>query len=831
MFHASVILRQVRRAFKQAALFVLCVALSLTALTAFSGFSTSVSRELLSDARRLHAADIIISSYDPISRPLNQAIDGLVKTRNAQRTDLHRFLSVVRSAQSDASILAALKVVEPGYPFYGEVTLASGRAFHAVLTPGRCIVEQSLLERMGLAVGDRLKVGYTTLQIADVVTAEPDRPLTQFAFGPRVFVSAADLQALGLLKMGSRIRRIVLLKVDPGERLSELVNLLRQASLPDQERVESFQTARSGIKRFVDNFLFFLKLVGLFILMIAGLGIQGTLTALLNEKRRSIAIMKTVGATHRYIVLHFILIVLLLGSIGTTIGIVSGAVVQRALAWMLSPFLPEGLGRTLSWAGIVEALVVGFTVVLLFSFLPLQRLKQMRPMMIFRDQPGDASPKWPLYTNIGMLILCFFGLVLWHMQELRFGLYFVGSILGLIAAATVLTQVALWRIRKLPVRHLIVRQAIRGLFRRGNAARATVITLTASLTVIFSIYLIEKNLDATFVQSYPQDAPNAYFVDIQPGQIDAFTDALGQPVQFYPIVRARISAINGKSIDRNRERRKRHDNFSRVFNLTYRNHLLDDETLLEGRRLFRDDWQDVQVSILDTVVEMRPLKVGDTIDFKIQGVPLKARVSSIRTRTRSSFAPFFYFVFEETVLRSAPQTLFAALRIAPEKIGKVQTRIANRLPNVSTIDLSRTIRVYAGLMGRLSRIVRIFSLFSIAAGILILISAVFATRAERIAECVYYKILGADKRFVRNVFALENLMLGGLSSLLALIMAQAGSYWVCRIKFDIDYQPLLASSAAMVAATLLLILVVGMSASWSIMEHKPVRYLREHADA
>lgn len=831
MFRAPVILRQVRRAFKQAALFVLCVALSLTALTAFSGFSKSVSRELLSDARRLHAGDIIISSYDPISRPLNQAIEALVKTRRVQRTDLHRFLSVVRAAQGERSVLAALKVVEARYPFYGKVLLASGRAFHAVLTPGHCIVEQSLLERMGLAVGDRLKVGYTTLRIADVVTTEPDRPMTQFAFGPRVFVSAADLHALGLLEKGSRIRRVVLLKVDPGERLSALVDQLRQAALPDQERVESFQTARSGIKRFMDNFLFFLKLVGLFILMIAGLGIQGTLTALFNEKRRTIAIMKTVGATHGYIMRHFMLMVLLLGAIGTLTGIVSGAVVQRVLAWMLSPFLPEGLGRTIAWIGILEALVVGFSVVLLFSFVPLQRLKQMRPMMIFRDQPDQASPRWPLYTSIGLLTLFFFGLVLWHMQELRFGLYFVGSILGLIVAAAVLAQAALWRIRKLPVRHLIPRQAIRGLFRKGNAARATVITLTTSLTVIFSIYLIEKNLDATFVQSYPQDAPNAYFVDIQPDQVDAFSDAAGQPVQFYPIVRARITAINGEPIDRNRERRKRHDNFSRVFNLTYRSHLLADEAMLEGRRLFRDDWQDVQVSILDTVVEMRPLKIGDTIDFNIQGVPLKARVSSIRRRTSSSFAPFFYFVFDEAVLRSAPQTLFAALRIAPQEIGKMQTRMANRFPNISTIDLSRTIRVFAGLMSRLSRIVRIFSLFSIAAGILILISAVFATRAERIAECVYYKILGADKRFVRNVFALENLLLGGLSSLLALLMAQAGSYWVCRTRLDIDYQPFLASSAAMIAATLLLVLVVGMAASWSIMEHKPVRYLREQADA
>ncbi len=831
MLPFSVIIRQVQRSFKQAALFILCVALSLTTLTAFSGFSKSANHRLLNDARSLHAGDIIISSYGPISSQLNRAVDELIQSRGIERTDLHRMLSVVRTTDGNHSVLAALKVVEPGYPFYGEVILKSGRPFQSVLEAGRCIVAPSLLNRMDLQVGDRLKVGYTTLTIADVVTAEPDRPLTRFTFGPRIFVAAADLNALGLLGKGSRIRRVTLLKVPPGEPLNKLADQLKRVAESDQERVETFQTARSSIKRFLDNFLFFLKLVGLFILMVAGLGIQGTLTALLNEKQRSVAIMKTVGATNRHIVLHYVLIVLLLGAVGTAAGIVSGVVVQRVLAWMLSPFLPEALGRAVSWTGILEGIVLGFAVVLLFSFLPLQRLKQMRPMMIFRGQSEETPRRWHDYAGIGMFICFFSGLVLWHMKDLRFGIYFVGAISGLILAAALLTQGALWVIRRLPLRHLVARQAIRGLFRRGNASRSTVITLTTSLSVIFTIYLIEKNLDATFVHSYPQDSPNAYFIDIQPDQTEAFAGAVGKAVQFYPIIRARITAINGRKIDRSRERGKRRDNLSRVFNLTYRSHLLRDEAMLQGRQLFRDDWQEPQVSILDTVVDMRPMKIGDTIDFNIQGVPLKAKISSIRTRTSESFAPFFYFVFPEAILKKAPQTLFAALRIDPQQLENLQTRIADRFPNISAIDMSRTISVFAGLMSRLSRIVRTFSLFSIVAGILILVSAVFATRAERITECVYYKVLGADKRFVQKVFALENLLLGGLSSLLALIMAQAGSYWICHTKLDIDYQPFLTASSAMIVATLLLVLVVGMSASWSIMEQKPVLILREQADA
>jgi putative ABC transport system permease protein len=642
-----------------------------------------------------------------------------------------------------------------------------------------------------------------------------------------VFIHSSDLEALGLMATGSRIRHVVLLKVLDPLQVDAIAARLKQAAPSGEARIDTYLTAGSVVKRFLDNFLFFLKLVGLFILIVSGMGIQSTLTALFNEKQHTIAVMKTVGATGRFISMHFMLMVLLLGALGTGVGILAGAAAQGGLAWMLGSLLPEGLGLTVSWTGVAEAVVLGFVVVALFSFLPLYRLKEMRPMAIFNRLPSAGTSRWPYFLS-GFLILVFFlALVVWHMRDLRFGFYFVGAVVALILAAALLAQLALWTMKRLPVRHLALRQAIRGLFRRGNATRAIMITLTVSLAVIFGDHLIERNLNATFVKSFPADAPNAFFVDIQPDQTEAFSAAVGRPVQFYPIVRARITAVNGEAIDHRREGSKRRDNLSRVFNLTYREALLDDESLIEGGTLFRSDWAEPQVSVMDTVVDMREMKIGDRIRFKIQGVPLTARISSIRARDNRSLSPFFYFVFPDTVLAKAPQTLFAALTVAPEQIGTLQTSIVSRFPNISVIDMSQTIGILARLMARLSAILRVFSLFSILAGILILVSAVFATRAERVVESVYYKILGAGGRFVFTVFALENLLIGLLSSLLALAMAQAGAWWVCAIKFDIGYRPFLPISLAMVGLTVLLTVTVGLTASRSIMAKKPVTYLRE----
>jgi len=348
--------------------------------------------------------------------------------------------------------------------------------------------------------------------------------------------------------------------------------------------------------------------------------------------------------------------------------------------------------------------------------------------------------------------------------------------------------------------------------------------------VIFSIYLVEKNLDATFVKSFPKDSPNLFFLDIQANQQAAFTEAIGEKLQLYPIIRARVTHINGAVIDRQAERAKKRDNLARVFNLTYRHHLLADEIMQSGETIFRDDWQDIQVSVLDMVVDMHPMKIGDTIQFNIQGVPLTARIASIRSRTQESLQPFFYFVFEEKTLKDAPQTLFAALRVEPGDVGKLQTRIVRAFPNISVIDMSETIRVFAGLMQQLSRVVRAFTGLSISAGILILISAVFATRAERINESVYYKILGAGKPFVLKVFTYENLLMGLCSGVLAVILSQLGAGAICRFVLDINYRPFLSACILMVTGAVLLVNLVGLLSARSILEKKPISYLREQQD-
>jgi putative ABC transport system permease protein len=832
MLHKSFIRREITRSGRQALVFVLCVSLSIVTIIALDGFSRSVNEAVLKDAKSLHGGDILIHSHQPLSPGLAGAVKSWEERGTVESVKTYGFYSVVRVPAEDRSLLAALKVVERGYPLYGSVELQSGRRFEEALGQGRIVVELPLLDRLSVRIGDAIHVGSATLTISDVVTREPDRPVNLFSFGPRAFVSSEDLEALDLIQKGSRVQYDTLLKVDDPENLERVAQDLREHALEGQERVDTYRTARSRIKRFFDNFLFFLTLISIFTLLLAGIGIQSVLAAFLKEKEKTVAIMKTLGATGRFVTIQLVMVLGVLGLMGTLAGLVLGALLQTWLPDLFQGLIPSSVQSSLSSQTVADGFILGILVVVLFTCLPLDDLLRLKPVAIFRsDRAGAGRGGGRAALTILAAMMAFLGLILRRsLHDLKVGMWFVLGVAVFILAAALMAQAVLWALKRARIRSLTFRQALRGLFRPRNATRAIMVTLTASLSIIFSITLVEKNIDASFIQSFPPDTPNVFFLDIQPAQLQEFKEVLARPSEYHPVVRGRITWIAGEEVDVEAERQNRGDNLAREFNLTYRDHLLSDERLVEGASLFRADWEGLQVSILDAVLDMRPVEVGDLITFKIQGVPFEARVSSIRSRSGELIQPFFYFVFQESALRDAPQTIFTALRVGSGEVSALQNRMVKSFPNVSVIDVTQAVSTLSEVMVKLSGITRFFTLFSVLAGILIIISSVLATRHARTQEAVYFKILGARSGFVLKVFTLENVLLGLVSALLALGFSQVAAWLISSRLLDIPVRPFLLPSLCMVAGTVSLVTLVGLMSSWSILRQKPVAFLREQTE-
>jgi putative ABC transport system permease protein len=823
--------REILHSKSQAAVFVLCVILSLVSIVAINSLRRDVRQSIVSDARGLHGGDIILHSHYELSQPLRQELRLLTEEEDIQSVRTWEFYSVARRVDGQDSLFANIKAVEKGYPLYGVVELKSDLDFSAALQPGKAIVEPSVLERLNLAIGERLHIGESSFEIIDVISRESLRPVEFFNIGPRIFVPAADLEKMNLVRKSSRVQYETLLKIDDPGKIDKIADRIKGKTVSGQERVATYATAGSSIKRFFDNLLFFLSLISVFTLLLAGIGMQSSLAALLRQKEKSLAILRSLGATGSFLLRHYLLIVLILSGIGCILGVLSGLLLEKSFSDLFAGLLPDKIVLGGTFLDILEGVGLGIVVVSFFTFLPLSRVTNVKPAAVFRKDidNGLRTRKSYVLTGCGIILLAL--LIAWQLEDVRTGLYFIGGVFLLIAIISVLIGTMLLLLARIRIASLPLRQAVRSLLRPGNATRSIVVTLASALSVLLTIYLVEDNLHGTYISSYPAEAPNLFSLDIQKNQQQDFLNFVGKEVELFPIVRARLVAINGEKVKR-QEERKRGDNLTREFNLTYREKLLDDEIIIKGNSLFGKEPAEkglVPVSLLDTVAEMGDMKIGDLLEFNIQGVPMSAEVSSIRSRTKSMLYPFFYFVFPEKDLKAAPQTFFAALKVKKDKISALENAIVNRFPNVSTINISETAEELGKIMQKLSAIINFFASFAILAGALILVSSVLATRMARMKEAVYYKVLGADSRFVLKVFFLENFLLALLSGGCAILVAQAGSWGLCHFLLNIDYDPNWLANFLMLGLTVCLVVSLGLLSSLSILRQKPVRFLREQA--
>lgn len=824
------LIREILHSRIQGAIFVLCVALSLVSIVAINSFRRDVRESIVNDARSLHGGDIIIHSHYPFSPALQEELAALAQRQGVDEVRSWEFYSVARREDGRDSLFSNIKAVTSDYPLYGAVELRSGLELKTVLRSGRAVVAQSLLERLGLVKGDRLLLGNATFKIVDVIVRESVRPVDFFSIGPRILVPAVDLDRMGLVKKGSRVHYDSLLRIDDEHLIDGIAAKLKEKALVGQERVATYATKSSRVKRFFDNLFFFLSLVSVFTLLLAGIGMQSSLAAIFRRKEKSIAIVRSLGASNGFLVRHYLVMVSILSAIGMGLGIITGLLVEKSFAHLFSGLLPPNIVPGGSIGDVLEGLVLGVVVVSFFTCLPLARLRNIRPMAVFRKESNGSTGRKGVYILVACGIVLLSGLVVRQLEDVRYGIYFIAGIIALVVVISLLISGMFSLLSRLTFRRLALRQAMRSLMRPGNSSLAIVATLASALALLLTIYLVEQNLRSTYIASYPPDAPNLFCLDIQKSQQHEFLELVGKDIELFPVIRARLTAINSKKISRREEMKKRGDSLAREFNLTYRQRLLDDERLVAGDALFgtaQEKDGPVPVSVLDDVAEMGDMTLGDILHFNIQGVPLVTEVVSIRSRTKSMLYPFFYFVFPEQSLRAAPQTLFGALKVEKQQISRLENSIVGRFPNISTINVRETAAELGRLMAKLTRIINFFASFSILAGGLILVSSILATRLARIKEAVYYKILGSGSWFVLQVFFLENLILALFSAGCAVFVAQAGSWAICHYVLEINHAPGLVSCLVLLALTVCLVVTLGLLSSITIIRRKPVSFLRE----
>jgi len=796
---ASLAWRQTRRDFRAGELRLLAFAvmLAVAALTAVGFFADRLNSGLTRDARALLGGDAIVGSDKPT--PPELAAKALeLGLRVAGSTS---FPSMARApdAQGGASRLVAVKAVTAGYPLRGQLQLRSSpdtevSASAGPPEPGTVWVDAAVLDALQLKPGDPLLLGDSTLRISQIIVIEPDRGAGFMSFAPRVMLNDADLAATGLVQPASRLSyRLAVAAPERGEAaLRTFVRWTEQRieTAPLRGvRVESLESGRPEMRQTLDRAEKFLNLVALLAALLAAVAVGIAARDFASRHLDDCAMLRVLGLSQRRIAGAYTLEFGFVGLLASAAGVLIGFTVHYVFVWLLAGLVQT----TLPAPGLLPALVgvgVGMTLLLGFGLPPVLQLAQVPPLRVIRRDVGSlkASSLLVLLAGTGGLV----ALLMAVSADPKLGAIAIGGFAVAIAVFAVLSYAAVKLLqRAVPEtrapRWLVL--ATRQIAARPAFAVLQVSALAVGLLALVLLVLLRTDLISSWRQATPPDAPNRFVINLQPDQGEAFRKALldagVKNYDWYPMIRGRLVAINGKDVSSASFTDERAQRLAdREFNLSHGASMPAHNQLSGGR------WTPEEaggLSVEDGLAITLGVKLGDTLRFDIAGQQREGRITSLRKVDWGSMRVNFFVMFPNSTLEGVPISYISAFR-APETKG-FDNGLSREFPNITNVDISASIGQVQRVLDQVIRAVEFLFGFTLLAGLVVLFAAITATREARAREFGIMRALGASGRLLGQVQRAELLGVGALAGLLASLAAMAVGWALARYAFEFSWNP------------------------------------------
>ena len=522
-----------------------------------------------------------------------------------------------------------------------------------------------------------------------------------------------------------------------------------------------------------------------------------------------------------------------------------GVGVQLLLPRVLRDLLPVDVVLAPSWRAIATGVGIGVWATLAFALLPLLSIRDVAPLAVLRRPFEDVTPKrrdrWRLAAALA-LVASVVALAVLQAGRVGPGLAFAG---GIGAALLVLWLGALCLVRGLrrffPTGlPYLLRQGLANLYRPANQTVTVVLALGFGAFLLGTLLMIQHNLLRELRVDGGPERPNLAFFDIQPDQREAVLAAVARagahPPPPTPIVPMRILSVKGvptkMRLGAPGDAAKVRDRWAlrREYRSSYRDAPKRSERVVKGSFWKPGEGQGASptpVSLEVGLAREIGVEVGDEVVWDVQGLSLPSRVTSLREVDWARFEPNFFALFPEGPLDGAPQTyvVLSRIEVASER-GRLQRRLAEALPNVTSLDLSDVQKAVEALVDRVALAIRFMAFFSLAAGAVVLLGAVGASRHQRVREGVLLRTLGATRAQIRRVLLAEYAALGLLAAALSTSLAALGGWALVRFTFDARFVlpalPLATLGLGVVALTLL----VGLWGSADVYRRTPVEVLR-----
>ena len=827
-------LRDFRKNLSRLLLFVSSIVVGIAALVAISSFGENLVKDIDDQAKELLGADLVLENNKPLGdQPLDSVAIELASEVN--------FASMVAFPKKDASRLTQVRALEGNFPFYGKLETIPVEG-DAVFRSGgkKALVEKTLMAQFNAEVGDSIKVGAVMFQIVGELQKVPGQTGITATVAPAVYIPMAYLEETGLVQYGSRVEYNRYLQFAAGTDVEALIKPFEDQWEMDRVDADTVEDRKQSTGRSFANLSNFLSLVAFIALLLGCVGVASAVNVFVKEKLASVAVLRCLGVASRDVLMIYLFEIVVMGLFGALLGSVLGTLLQFILPAVFSDFLPVEVSVGISWKSIGFGLLTGLLVSVLFALLPLLKVRNVSPMATLRPETADSTllkdpARWVVMVGI---LLFIFGFSYFLLKQVTWALGFTAFVLVAFGALWGVGKLIMWLVRKfLPISLSYPwRQALANLYRPNNQTISLIATIGLGTAMISTLFFLQNQLlqEAKFADK--EDQPNMLMFDIQTPQLDQVrakvTDRKMRVIQEVPIVTMQLNEING--IDkRENEDLPDEDNYSRwlynrEFRVTYRDTLISSETLASGELIplgARGD--SVFVSLEKGFGEGNGLKIGDELIFNVQGRPIKTFIGSFRDVKFNQVSTNFLVLFPNGVLEQAPKFHVIITKTQNDRqAADVQSEIVREFPNISIINLGTIVETLEDILGKISFVIQFMAFFSIATGILVLISSLIISKYQRMRESILLRTLGASSSIVGVINTLEYFFLGSLASLSGIILSFLATFLLGEFVFEMDFSLAWKEGGVIYLAITGLTIILGWLNGRRIINQPPMEILR-----
>jgi putative ABC transport system permease protein len=816
-------------------LLLIAVTLAVAALTSVGFFADRLQNGLQRDARALIGGDAVVSSDNPLPPAFTEQARAL--GLQAVQTLGFPTMGRARDEEGGAAKLVALKAVAPGYPLRGSLRVSPGpdqpdAPTQDIPAPGTAWVDAALLVQLDLRMGQPLLLGDAAFRITQVIVVEPDRGGGFMSFAPRVMIHEADLPATGLVQPASRLNyRLAVSGADaPVKRFADWAQTEIDKPGARGLRLESLEGGRPEMQQTLARAEKFLNLVALLAALLSAVAVAIAARGFAQRHLDDCAMLRVLGLSQGSMARAYTLEFVLVGLAASVLGVALGWAVHHVFVLLLAGLVESALPAASLWP-VLLGLGMGLTLMLAFGLPPVLQLAQVPPLRVIRRDVGQLKPATLAVLGLGMA--GFAALLLVASRDLVLGGIAVG---GFAAAVAVFALVSYGAVRLLRAsvnestapRALVL--ATRQLSARPAYAVVQISSLAVGLLALVLLVLLRTDLIASWRQATPPDAPDRFVINVQPEQSEAFQQALRQAgvqrFDWFPMVRGRLISVNGAAVQPERYESERAQRLvEREFNLSHAAEKPEHNEVVAGRWMVNET---DGLSVEEGLAEELGLKLGDRLGFDIAGQTVERRITSLRKVDWSSMRVNFFVMFPVADLPEVPVTYISAFR-APVGQAQFDNALVREFPNITNVDMSQTIAQVQRVLGQVIRAVEFLFGFALAAGLVVLLATITATRGEREREFAVLRAVGAGSQLLRNVQRIELLGVGLLAGFVASLVAMAVGWALAKYAFQFSWQPPLLVPLLGSLAGGLLALAAGWWGLRSVLNTPVVETLRRAA--